>query len=81
MRLAALFQFTFMGTPCIYYGDEIGMDGEGDPGCRKCMEWNPESRIVSSSSSIVSLFKYATITLLSAQVHLPSLRQDNKAAS
>lgn len=44
MRLAALFQFTFMGTPCIYYGDEIGMDGEGDPGCRKCMEWNPEKQ-------------------------------------
>lgn len=42
MKLAALFQFTFMGTPCIYYGDEIGMDGAGDPDCRKCMEWNPE---------------------------------------
>ena len=42
MKLAALFQFTFMGTPCIYYGDEIGMDGGGDPDCRKCMEWNPE---------------------------------------
>lgn len=41
LKLAALFQFTFMGTPCIYYGDEIGMDGEGDPDCRKCMEWNP----------------------------------------
>lgn len=44
MKLAALFQFTFMGTPCIYYGDEIGMDGEGDPACRKCMEWNPEKQ-------------------------------------
>ncbi|RDU35540.1 alpha-glycosidase [Neobacillus piezotolerans] len=32
---------TFTGTPCIYYGDEIGLDGELDPGCRKCMEWNP----------------------------------------
>lgn len=42
MKLAALFQFTFMGTPCIYYGDEIGMDGAGDPDCRKCMEWDPE---------------------------------------
>ncbi|SES90765.1 alpha-glycosidase [Paenibacillus sp. NFR01] len=41
LKLSALFQFTFMGTPCIYYGDEIGMDGEGDPGCRKCMEWDP----------------------------------------
>ncbi|MGG1396712.1 alpha-glycosidase [Bacillus salipaludis] len=31
---------TFIGTPCIYYGDEIGMTGVMDPGCRKCMEWD-----------------------------------------
>ncbi|MFD1175598.1 alpha-glycosidase [Paenibacillus puldeungensis] len=42
MKLAALFQFTYSGTPCIYYGDEIGLDGEQDPDCRKCMEWEPE---------------------------------------
>jgi glycosidase len=40
MKLAAMFQFTYFGTPCIYYGDEIGMDGGHDPGCRKCMEWD-----------------------------------------
>lgn len=40
MKLAALFQFTYLGTPCIYYGDEIGLDGDQDPGCRKCMEWD-----------------------------------------
>ncbi|WP_335870038.1 alpha-glycosidase [Bacillus sp. 2205SS5-2] len=34
------FMLTFTGTPCIYYGDEIGMTGEQDPGCRKCMEWD-----------------------------------------
>lgn len=39
LMLAALFQFTFMGTPCIYYGDEIGMAGDGDPDSRRCMEW------------------------------------------
>jgi cyclomaltodextrinase / maltogenic alpha-amylase / neopullulanase len=39
LKLAALFQFTFTGTPCIYYGDEIGLDGGQDPDCRKCMEW------------------------------------------
>lgn len=43
-KLAALFQFTYVGTPCIYYGDEIGMDGVGDPGCRKCMEWDIEKQ-------------------------------------
>ncbi|EAM8910510.1 DUF3459 domain-containing protein, partial [Salmonella enterica] len=40
MKLAALFQFSYMGAPCIYYGDEIGLDGDHDPGCRKCMEWD-----------------------------------------
>ncbi|MGM1022074.1 MAG: alpha-glycosidase [Bacillota bacterium] len=44
MRLAALFQFTYMGAPCIYYGDEIGLDGDADPDCRKCMEWNPDKQ-------------------------------------
>ncbi|HEY2421111.1 MAG TPA: alpha-glycosidase [Neobacillus sp.] len=31
---------TYIGTPCIYYGDEVGMTGVQDPGCRKCMEWD-----------------------------------------
>lgn len=44
MKLAALFQFTYSGTPCIYYGDEIGMDGGHDPGCRKCMEWDEKKQ-------------------------------------
>lgn len=43
MRLAALFQLTYPGVPCIYYGDEIGMAGGGDPDCRRCMIWD-ESR-------------------------------------
>ncbi|WNR47131.1 alpha-glycosidase [Paenibacillus roseipurpureus] len=40
MKLATLLQFTFPGTPCIYYGDEIGLSGGGDPDCRRCMEWD-----------------------------------------
>lgn len=39
LKLAVLFQLTFLGTPCIYYGDEVGMTGGADPGCRKPMEW------------------------------------------
>ncbi|MWC26997.1 alpha-glycosidase [Paenibacillus sp. MMS18-CY102] len=43
MMLATMFQFTYPGAPCIYYGDEVGLTGEGDPDNRKCMEWD-ESR-------------------------------------
>lgn len=40
--LAALLQFTFPGAPCIYYGDEIGMVGDHDPGCRGAFPWEHE---------------------------------------
>lgn len=39
-ELGVVFQFTFPGVPLIYYGDEIGMKGEGDPDCRKPMIWD-----------------------------------------
>ena len=39
LRLAWLFMFTYPGAPCIYYGDETGMDGEHDPFCRKAFLW------------------------------------------
>jgi glycosidase len=40
LRLAVLLQMTMPGMPCIYYGDEVGMTGAGDPDCRRCMEWD-----------------------------------------
>ncbi len=48
--LVALFQFTYIGTPMLYYGDEAGMWGANDPCCRKPMVWpempyEPESTL------------------------------------
>jgi glycosidase len=40
LKLAVVFLLTYMGTPCIYYGDEIGLKGGPDPGCRVSMEWD-----------------------------------------
>jgi glycosidase len=38
-RLAYLFQFSYPGAPAIYYGDEIGLVGGKDPGCRGAFLW------------------------------------------
>ncbi|MDZ7741387.1 MAG: glycoside hydrolase family 13 protein [Bacteroidota bacterium] len=38
-RLMVFFQMTYPGAPMIYYGDELGMWGAKDPGCRKPMIW------------------------------------------
>lgn len=35
VRLATLLLMTFPGAPCIYYGDEVGLQGGKDPDCRR----------------------------------------------
>jgi cyclomaltodextrinase len=39
-RLATLFQMTFPGAPCVYYGDEIGLQGGHDPDSRRTFPWD-----------------------------------------
>jgi cyclomaltodextrinase / maltogenic alpha-amylase / neopullulanase len=39
LKLAWLFLLSYPGAPCIYYGDEIGVDGKHDPDCRKSFPW------------------------------------------
>jgi glycosidase len=40
LRMATLIQSTLPGAPCIYYGDEIGLTGGNDPGCRGAFPWD-----------------------------------------
>jgi alpha-glucosidase len=39
-KLAAVLLMTFLGVPCIYYGDEIGLEGGKDPDNRRTMPWD-----------------------------------------
>lgn len=43
LKLCALFQMTFPGAPCIYYGDEVGMSSGDDPYCREAFPWHNEA--------------------------------------
>ncbi|MCD4817533.1 MAG: alpha-glucosidase C-terminal domain-containing protein [Candidatus Cloacimonetes bacterium] len=43
LKLAALFQMTYVGAPHIWYGDEIGMMGAHDPDCRRPFNWKYEN--------------------------------------
>lgn len=59
-RLAFLFQFAYPGAPAIYYGDEIGLTGGKDPGCRGAFPWeelNWNSELRDYIKSLVSLRK------------------------
>lgn len=42
LKLASLMQYTLPGIPCVYYGDEAGMEGYRDPFNRVCFPWGHE---------------------------------------
>ncbi len=44
LPLAVTWLFTWPGVPCIYYGDEVGLDGNNDPFCRKTFPWETEKQ-------------------------------------
>lgn len=56
-------QMTMPGVPCIYYGDETGMQGYADPFCRGCMDFSKASEdniIFAEFKKLISLRKSST---------------------
>lgn len=43
-RLAVFLQATLPGAPCVYYGDEVGLEGGNDPASRGAFPWERPSR-------------------------------------
>jgi neopullulanase len=43
LRLALLATMTLPGAPCIYYGDEVGVQGRHDPDNRRAFPWDNQA--------------------------------------
>ncbi len=57
MELAILFQMTFVGMPCVFYGDEKGVVGLTEPEYRKPMPWDTASPLADIYRRLVELRK------------------------
>lgn len=58
LRLAFVLQFTLPGIPCVYYGDEIAMQGYADPFNRAYYDWNSgETGLISLMMELAQLRK------------------------
>ncbi|HDR2689406.1 maltodextrin glucosidase [Enterobacter ludwigii] len=64
LPLAVTWLFTWPGVPCIYYGDEVGLEGNNDPFCRKTFPWDPAKQ----DKALLSLYQ-----------RLAKLRKQNQA--
>ncbi|HEY9731311.1 MAG TPA: alpha amylase N-terminal ig-like domain-containing protein [Drouetiella sp.] len=77
LRLALIFQMTYIGTPTIYYGDEYGMRGGGDPDCRRTFDWtqlSPDNKLIALTHQLISIrAKYPSLRTGSV---VPLLKND-----
>jgi glycosidase len=65
-RMAQVLQFTLPGSPCVYYGVELGMEGGDDPEQRGPMRWD----LVRHDNEYLTW----TRRLIALRSELPSLR-------
>lgn len=62
LKAAAVLLFTVFGVPCIYYGDEIGMEGYSDPFCRKPFAWdNIDQELLSFYRRLAEIHSGSTV--------------------
>ncbi len=86
LRIAYALIYTLPGVPCIYYGDEIAMQGYKDPFNRAYFNWgNKESRIVETLQMLGkirkanSAFKEGKLTFIRKENGtLSYMRQDEQ---
>jgi|GEM_PF-472574 len=73
LKLMVAMQFTCAGAPCIYYGDEIGLEGDKDPDCRRCYPWGWEKQADDRVQRAQLLAYYKT--LIAVRKANPALRR------
>ncbi|MCF0116715.1 MAG: alpha-glycosidase [Bacilli bacterium] len=71
--LGYAFIFMYPGVPCIYYGDEIAMEGKYDPDSRRCFIWDENKwnkKTISYMKSLIDIHKKYKINELNYTINV-----------
>ena len=68
LKLASLIQFAFPGSPCVYYGDEAGLQGFEDPFNRMGYPWGREDRELVEWYGKLGIFRLKSEALQAGEI-------------
>ena len=63
LSAAVFLMYTLPGSPCVYYGDEIGMQGYEDPFNRRYFAWGREDETIHSCYKMLAFARKASKAL------------------
>jgi glycosidase len=69
LKLAAAVLYTFPGSPCVYYGDEAGLEGFGGPFTRRGYPWGSEDKELISWYKKLGSARNSSEALRSGDIH------------
>lgn len=72
LKLTAVLQFTLPGVPCIYYGDEAGLQGYKDPFNRGCYPWGGENQDLIAFYQTLGALRGSLDCLKTGELHFVS---------
>lgn len=67
LKIAVMLQMTLPGIPCIYYGDEAGLQGWKDPFNRRCYPWGSENMEILDYYMFITKFRRKNRVLASGK--------------
>ncbi|MBP0967175.1 MAG: glycoside hydrolase family 13 protein, partial [Oscillospiraceae bacterium] len=76
LKAAMVLQFFLPGVPSIYYGDEAGLDGYGDPFNRRCFPWGHEDQELIEYTRELSRIRHSSKVFVDGALKFLTLDDD-----
>ena len=76
LKCAMVLQFFLPGVPSIYYGDEAGLDGYGDPFNRRCFPWGHEDQDLIEYTRELSRIRHSSKVFIDGNLKFLTLDDD-----